>query len=91
MKQSLFSPPDPFTLSPMITLLPVIGSIDKLEALTSSLYARYEKVQNLQKEIPAGQGPGGSRRPSAEAAMLKQVLDWLSVKPERADKKEGGV
>ncbi len=90
MKRSLLSAPDPFSLSPMIVLLPVQGSIEKLEALTSSLYARYEKVQALHREIVPGQASQGSLRAhSGEANMLKQVLDWLSVKPERGEKKEG--
>lgn len=90
MKRSLFSPPDPFSLSPMVTLLPVQGSIEKLEALTSSLYARYEKVQALQKELHSSQvTPNLMRRHTAEVVMLSQVLDWLSVKPEHGEKKEG--
>ena len=67
------------------------GKIGKLEGLTSSLYARFEKVNQLQSDMGASAALGGVKR-SAEAAMLKQVLDWLSLKPEEtplAEDKEG--
>lgn len=79
-----FSAPDSFSLFPMLALLPVRGSLKRLEQLTSSLYARYEKVTNLRKEI----GVAGEvdrevdKRLVSEEAMLRQVLDWLELKPE---------
>lgn len=79
MKRSLYGPADPFTISPMLSLLPVQGRIGRLEALTSSLYARFEKVKSLQKDSSAD---GQQRRFVAESLMLKQVLDWLSLQPE---------
>jgi len=82
MKRSIYSPPDPFTLSPMVSLLPVRGKIGKLEGLTSSLYARFEKVSALQSEVGSSTKLGAAKRSNAEAAMLKQVLDWLSLKPQ---------
>lgn len=89
MKRSSLSPPEPFSLAPMVTLLPAQGSVQKLEALNSSLYARYEKVQALQKDSSSAQGtPGHARRYQIEATMLKQVLDWLSLMPDRGEKKE---
>ena len=82
MKKSLCSNPEPFSLSPLLALLPVKGQVGKLEALTSSLFARFEKVVALQKEMEANpETPELSRRPANEAAMLRQVLDWLAVKP----------
>ena len=81
VRRSLYSPPDPFSVSPLVTLLPVKGKIAKLDALTSSLYARYEKVKLLQQDAPVS-GQGGQKRYVAEASMLKQVLDWLSHQPE---------
>jgi hypothetical protein len=82
MKKSICSPPDPFSLAPLLALLPVKGQVGKLEALTSSLYARFEKVQGLQRELEGANEPiEGTRRAAAEAAMLRQVLDWLAVKP----------
>ena len=87
MKRSLYSEPDSFSLLPLVSLLPVLGKISKLESLTSSFYARYEKVKLLQSELNAGEGQNkslreGVRRYSAEEAMLRQVLDWLEVQPE---------
>lgn len=82
MKKSLCSPPDTFSLSPLLALLPVRGQVGKLQTLTSSLYARFEKVSALQREMEANpDSPELSRRPAAEAAMLRHVLDWLAVKP----------
>ena len=79
MKRSIYSPPDAFSISPMISLLPVLGRIGKLETLTSSLYARFERVAALQKDDATS---ANSKRYAAESAMLKAVLDWLSVQPE---------
>ena len=51
--------------------------------MTSSLYARYEKVQAALKKSGAENGPSETqRRLLAEEAMLRQVLDWLSVNSE---------
>ncbi len=66
---------------PLLALLPSYGKLSRLEALTSSLFARYENVVALQRgssEIERDL----SRRLSAEESMLRQVLDWLQVKPE---------
>lgn len=81
MKKSLCSSPEPFSLSPLLALLPVRGQVGKLETLTSSLFARFEKVSALQRELDEQQSPGVGRRSAAEAAMLRHVLDWLAVKP----------
>ena len=84
VKRLQYAPADPFTVSPLITLLPVCGSIDKLESLTSSLYARFEKVKALQA---SGQGSGGQKRHVAEATMLRLVLEWLSMQPDTQGEK----
>ncbi|MCO6431224.1 MAG: hypothetical protein J5J00_10215 [Deltaproteobacteria bacterium] len=81
MRKNLFSGPDDFSLSPLLTLLPVKGKLSRLDSLTSSLFARYEKVSGILKENPVGAAPESKRRFLAEEAMLKQVLDWLEVKP----------
>lgn len=78
MANSTGGPLDPFSLSPLLSLLPSCGSISRLEPLVPSLFARHEKVlslrdQNESKEL--------ERRLSAEEAMLRQILDWLAVKP----------
>lgn len=83
MKKSLFAPPDPFSLAPLLMLLPVRGDIAKLEALTSSLFARYEKVVALRRDMGEDVEREVARRLGAEEAMLRQVLDWLAVNPER--------
>lgn len=85
MKRSLSAPPDPFSLSPLLALLPVRGDVGKLDALTTSLFARYEKVSVLQRELQENaESPEVLRRTASEAAMLRQVLDWLAVKPNEA-------
>ena len=84
MKKSLYSRPESFTLSPLVSLLPVMGDVSQLEPLTSSLFARYERVIGLIGEIEKG----GGNVPKAyysEQAMLRQVLDWLSIDPEVKD------
>lgn len=82
MKRSLFGPPDQFSLSPLLSLLPVVGSISGLAPLSSSLFARHEKVLALRNEMVDEPDKTAFRRLSAEEAMLKQVLDWLAQNPE---------
>ena len=79
MKRPLFSDPDPFSLSPLLALLPVRGRVGDLAGMTASLFARFEKVNALVHE--AGE-VGGVGRIRAEQNMLRQVLEWLAVKPE---------
>ena len=87
MRKLLYSYPDPFSISPLLALLPIVGKTSKLDALTSSLYARYERVTSLQKEsVQDGEHRSLDRRYAAEAAMLKQVLDWLEVNPSSASR-----
>jgi len=82
LKKSVYSRPDPFSLSPLLLLLPVRGKISRLESLTSSLFARYEKVSSLHKDSDGDSAEANYKRTGAEQLMLKQVLDWLSIKPE---------
>lgn len=84
MKRNLLSPPEPFTLSPMLSLLPVLSNVGKLESLKASLFARYEKVTALRKSAAdSGAGDIESRRKiETEGNMLFQVLEWLDLKPE---------
>jgi len=84
MKKSLLSPPDPFGLSPLVLLLPVIGRVGGLSPLTSSLFARFEKVQGLKEELSTEPDRAAFRRLAAEESMLKEVLDWLAVRPEES-------
>ena len=84
MKRSPFSAPDSFSLLPLLALLPVRGSLKRLELLTSSLYARYEKVTATRKELGVSGDSDRSvdKRLFAEEEMLRQTLDWLELKPE---------
>jgi hypothetical protein len=75
-------PPDPFSLSPLLALIPQKGKLTRLESLVSSLFARYEKVEALRVEATE---PDTERRYAAESAMLRQILDWLAVKPAGVD------
>ena len=58
------------------------GVVGELEKLTASLYARYERVRAVKKTLSENQHTDLHRRIYAEEAMLKQVLDWLSVNTE---------
>jgi hypothetical protein len=82
MKRRLFSPPEQFSLSPLLALLPVLGKVDKLEGLTASLFARYEKVMALRKSVAEAGDTDNRRRLDAEANMLSEVLAWLEIRPE---------
>jgi hypothetical protein len=71
--------PESFSLSPLLSLLPQLGSVARLEGLVSSLFARYESVEALLE----GAEPADTRaRLAQESAMLRQILDWLEVQPE---------
>lgn len=83
MKRSLYSLPDQFSLSPLLSLLPMVGEVGRLDTFTSSIFARYEKVTELLRAAKdSNQDRDALRRFTAEEAMLKAVLDWLAVKPE---------
>lgn len=82
MRRPIYSAPDPFSISPFLALLPVRGSVNELERMTNSLFARYEKVLAIKKGLGAGVSAEMQRRVQAEELMLKQVLDWLSVNTE---------
>ncbi|MFM1846724.1 MAG: hypothetical protein RL417_198 [Pseudomonadota bacterium] len=82
MKRSLYAPPEPFSIAPLLALLPVRGKIGHLESLTSSLFARFEKVVAMRRELGDEVEREVVKRLAAEEAMLKQVLDWLAVNPE---------
>jgi hypothetical protein len=77
---SHYGSPDDFTMAPLLSLLPTIGDVTKLEGVTSSLYARYEKISQILREAErAGQSPQKFVR---ELDLLKEVLAWLAVTPE---------
>jgi len=82
MTDKVGQPPDAFSLSPLIALLPVRGNLSRLESLVPSLFARHEKVETLRTEAPSKEL---ERRYSVESAMLRHILDWLAVKPLGSD------
>jgi hypothetical protein len=79
MSGNIGGPPEPFSLSPLLALLPDVGEIGRLEALVSSLYARQEKVEGLRAEASEKEV---ERTYAAESAMLRQILEWLTHKGE---------
>jgi len=79
MKRPIFAPPDSFSLSPLLALLPVRGELSKLEGLKASFFARYEKVTGLSSELDSEQNADLAARLNHERAMLKEVLTWLEV------------
>ena len=43
-KRSMYASPEAFSMSPLLTLLPVRGTVSALGNMTSALYARYEAI-----------------------------------------------
>lgn len=82
MSGNISGPPEPFSLSPLLALLPDVGEVTRLEPLVSSFYARQERVEGLraaatEKEV--------ERTYAAELVMLRHVLEWLTQKGEAAE------
>ena len=90
MKKGFSGQPESFSISPLLSLLPVQGKVTRLEALTSSLFARYEKVRNQLRDESETATQKDIERYTAEETMLRQVLEWLDVTPreELADLEE---
>ena len=82
MSGPLGSSPEAFSLSPLLSILPDGGNLYRLENLVSALYARQEKVESLRTEAPDRES---ERRCAVEAAMLRQILEWLAEKPGEAE------
>lgn len=78
-----FSLPDGFTSSPLLALVPSLGKVNRLHSYTSSIYARYEKVSEIAKELLSSDDVEAKRRCQAEENMLREVLEWLAVKPKQ--------
>ncbi|MEY4669388.1 MAG: hypothetical protein RL518_2087 [Pseudomonadota bacterium] len=74
--------PESFSLSPLLALLPDGGNLYRLEALVSSLYARQEAVEELRDDAPDREN---ERKYAIEAAMLRQILEWLAERPGEAE------
>lgn len=71
--------PDPFSLAPLISVLPNVGNVTRLESLVSSLFARFQAVDALREHTEL---PEARVKLANELGMLRQILDWLSVQPE---------
>lgn len=78
MSGNIGGPPDSFSLSPLLSLLPEGGDLYRLETLVSAFYARQEKVEALRNEAPDRES---ERKCALEAGMLRQILEWLAEKP----------
>lgn len=78
MSGNIGGPPDSFSLSPLLSLLPEGGDLYRLETLVSAFYARQEKVEALWNEAPDRES---ERRCALEAGMLRQILEWFAEKP----------
>jgi hypothetical protein len=82
MAGSISGPPDPFSLAPLVALLPERGDLSRLPGRVSSLFARHESVERLKVEASEREV---ERSYAVEAAMLRTILDWLAVKPGGAE------
>jgi hypothetical protein len=78
MSGTIGGPPEPFSLSPLLALLPEGGNLYRLETLVSSLYARQETVEALRDNASQRDS---ERKYAVEAAMLRQILEWLAERP----------
>jgi hypothetical protein len=79
-QKPLFEPADSGSVYPLMSLLPTLGNVQKLHELTSSLFARHERVRQILRDLELGEAPLELRRPyGAEEKMLKQVLEWLGA------------
>jgi len=82
MSGTIGGSPEPFSLSPLLALLPEAGNLYRLETLVSSLYARQETVEALRHDAADRES---ERKYAIEAAMLRQILEWLAEKPEEVE------
>ena len=78
MSSNIGRGPDPFSLSPLLSLLPSLGSVPRLEMLMSSLFARSETAESLRENAESNEVRS---RYVSEAAMLRHILDLLSPQP----------
>ena len=80
MSKPKFSPPEPFFVDPLLHLLPVRGSLNDLESLSSSMFAKYQQINLLLANVEAKTQM--SNKMEAEASMLRHVLEWLKLNPD---------
>ena len=78
MTKSSFSlKPDEFSSAPILCLLPSVGDSNKLASFSSSMFARFEKLNQVVKELSHDRSSVVLERFIDERDMLKEVLDWL--------------
>lgn len=82
MPKPIYSPPEDFSISPLLYLLPTKSKVAKLPALNASLYARYEKVTAQLADDSIDQTTKEYKGLVSEEAMLKQVHEWLDQSEE---------
>lgn len=82
MAGSISGPPDPFSLAPLVSLLPERGELSRLTGRVPSLFARFESVERMRAEATERDA---ERSYALESAMLRNILDWLAVKPGGAE------
>lgn len=79
IQRAKFGNVDFFSASPFLAIMPVLSSVNELEHMTSSLFARYEKVTAIRKKLKNSNNTSDEYfQLRAEEKMLKSVLDWLS-------------
>jgi len=76
MSEEFPSKVDPFAYHPFLSLLPKLADLSKIENLSSSLYARLEKVQG--ELADSDQVDKDKQKLDAEYRMLRQVLLWIN-------------
>ncbi len=82
MPKSSLLAPDPFSFSPFLSVLPEMGDVSKLKAAVSSLYARFQRMHELSRELEARMNPEIHKKVLAETQMLQQILNYLEVDTE---------
>ena len=71
--------PEEFSSVPLLTLVPCVGSVTKLDSVTSALFARYQKIIRMIRESERSDQTPAIARFTRERGMLREVLEWLSV------------
>ena len=69
---------DDFLAAPLLSILPTIGDISRLESYSTAFFARYEQVRELAKKAAQDNAQEAAVYES-EARMLRAVLEWLGT------------
>jgi hypothetical protein len=75
--------PDEFSALPLLSLVPSIGDVNKIELFSVAMFARYEKIMGLIEscEQDTTIDPEYVNKLRTERSMLHEVLDWLAIAP----------